>query len=79
MLAYVSKRQRVTTSKMICNHFEEDLSNFLDRIITIGETWIHHYDPETKEQSKKWKHRGSSRPKKFKTQKSAGKVLASIF
>jgi len=26
-----------------------------------------------------WRHSGSSRPKKFRVQKSAGKVLASIF
>jgi hypothetical protein len=37
------------------------------------------YDPETKEQSKEWRHSGSPRPKKFKTQKSSSKVLASVF
>lgn len=29
-----------------------------------GQTWIHHYDLETKEQSKQWKHSGSLRPKR---------------
>ena len=37
------------------------------------------YDPETKQQSMEWRHSGSPRPKKFRVQKSAGKVLASIF
>lgn len=73
------KRLRVTTSKSLCRLFKEDSSNILDRIVTMDETWIHHYDPETKEQSKEWKHAGSPRPKKFRVQKSAGKVLASIF
>ena len=45
----------------------------------MDETWIHHYDPETKEQSKEWKHAGSPRPKKFLVQKSAGTVFASLF
>ena len=29
---------------------------FLDRIITGDETWVHHYDPESKRQSMEWKH-----------------------
>jgi len=43
------------------------------------ETWLYHYDLETKQQSVDWRHSGSLRPKKFRVQKSAGKVLASIF
>jgi len=45
----------------------------------MDETWLYHYDPETKQQSMEWRHSGSPRPKKFRVQKSAGKVLASIF
>ena len=29
------------------------------RIVTGDETWIHHYDPETKQQSMQWKHASS--------------------
>lgn len=49
------------------------------RLVTMDETWLYHYDPETKQQSMEWRHSGSPRPKKFRVQKSAGKVLASIF
>jgi len=46
----------------------------------MDETWLHHYDPETKkQQSMEGQHSGSPSPKKFRVQKSAGKVLASIF
>jgi len=45
----------------------------------MDETWLYHYDLETKQQSMEWRHSGSPRPKKFRVQKSAGKVLASIF
>ena len=45
----------------------------------MNETWLYHYDPETKQQSMEWQHSVSPRPKKFWEQKSAGKVLASIF
>jgi len=47
--------------------------------MTMDETWLDHYDPETKQHSMEWRHSGSPRPKKFRVQKSAGKVLASIF
>ena len=50
------------------------------RLVTMDEPWLyHHYGPETKQQSMEWRHSGSPRPKKFRVQKSAGKVLASIF
>jgi len=45
----------------------------------MDETWLYHYDPETKRQSMEWRHGGSPSPEKFRVQKSAGKVLASIF
>jgi len=45
----------------------------------MDETWLYHYDPETKQQSVEWRRSGSPRPKIFRVQKSAGKVLASIF
>jgi len=45
----------------------------------MDETWLYYYDPETKQQSMEWRHSGSPRPQKFRVQKSAGKVLTSIF
>jgi len=59
--------------------FRRDPNDFLSRLVTMDETWLYHYDPETKQQSVEWQHSGSPRPKKFRLQKSAGKVLASIF
>ena len=38
------------------------------------ETWAHHHDPETKQESMQWKHKGSPTPKEFRVQQSAGKV-----
>ena len=49
------------------------------RLMTMDETWLDHYDPETKQHSMEWRHSGSPRPKKFRVQKSAGIVLASNF
>ena len=47
--------------------------------MTVDETWVHYYEPENKAQSRQWVGPGSPRPKKFKTQPSAGKVMATVF
>ena len=49
---------------------EDDLS----RLVTVDEIWVHYYESENKAQS-----RQSIGPKKFKTQPSAGKVMATVF
>jgi len=45
----------------------------------MDETWLYHYDPETKQQSMEWRLSGSPRSQKFGVQKSAEKGLVSIF
>lgn len=54
-------------------------SEFLRRFVTVDETWIHHYTPETKNQSKQWTSADERAPKKAKTVNSAGKVMATVF
>ena len=73
------KRKRVESSRLILRHFQQSSDSFLSRIVTVDETWLFHYDPETKQQSMQWRHSGSPKPKKFKTQRSAGKVMATVF
>ena len=47
--------------------------------MTVDETLVHYYEPENKAQSRQWVGPGSPRPKKFKTQPSAGKVITTVF
>jgi len=56
-----------------------DWSLFLKHIVTGDETWIHHYDLESKQQSMQWKHASSPSSRKFKMQASAGKIMCTIF
>jgi len=53
------------------------------RLVTMDETWLYHYDPETKQQSTEWRHSRSPNhlppQKKVRVQKSTRKFLASIF
>ena len=45
----------------------------------MDETWIHHYTPESKQQSKQWTEASCSAPKKTRSVPSAEKVMASVF
>ena len=56
-----------------------DAFRFLLRLVTVDVTWVHYHEPENKAQSRHWVGPGSSRPKKFKRQSSAGKVMATVF
>jgi len=51
------------------------------RLMTMDETWLYHCDPETKQINNQWSGGIAAHPapKKLRVQKSAGKVLASIF
>jgi len=73
------KRQRCQSSEKLLEFFRRDPNDFLSRLLTIDESWLYYYYPDTKQQSMEWRHSGSPRPKKFQVQKSAGKFLASIF
>lgn len=78
MLSRFEKQTRVDTSNEVLRMFEENPEEMPFRIITEDETWLHHYDPETKSQSSQWKT-PSEPTLKFRVQPSAGKVLATIF
>jgi histone-lysine N-methyltransferase SETMAR len=45
----------------------------------MDETWILHYTPESKQQSKQWTEPGCSAPEKTRSVPSVGKVMASVF
>lgn len=73
------RHQRVESSRELLDIYNADPDNFHARLVTGDETWIHHWDPETKQESMQWKHKHSPAPKKFKTQPSAGKIMATVF
>jgi len=68
------KRNRETTSEQCLTLFKRNPKEFLRRFVTVDETWIHWYTPETKEQSKQWTAPGEPASKKSKTVPSAGKA-----
>jgi len=65
------KRQWCQSFEQILEFFLCDPIDFLSWLVTMDETWLYHYDLETKQQSMEWRHSGSLCPKKFWVQKSA--------
>ena len=73
------KRLRCQSSEQLLEFFLRDPNDVLSRLVTMDETWLYHYEPETKQQPMEWRRSGSPRPKKFRVQKSAREVFVSIF
>jgi histone-lysine N-methyltransferase SETMAR len=74
-LTAVQKRIRMKISEQCLERFNKNKTDFVRRFITVDETWIHHYTPE----SKQWTEAGCSAPKKTRSVPSAGSVMALVF
>jgi len=61
------KNNRVAICQCLLDRYAKEGEAFLTRIIAGGETWVHHFAPETKRQTMEWKHPGSPVKKKFKS------------
>lgn len=51
-----TKTGQIQTSKVFIWNVKRGGEKWLDRIITMDETWLHHFDRETKPESIIWKH-----------------------
>lgn len=79
MLTAAQTKTRADICEDLLGRLQAEPESFFDRIVTQDETWVHHFDPESKSQSMMWKHMDSPTPKKFKVTMSAGKVMATVF
>lgn len=79
LLTAEQKSKRVEACNSLLQLWNANPQNFHSLLVTGDETWVHHYDPESKIQSMEWRATGSSGPVKAKTVKSAGKVFATVF
>lgn len=79
MLTPLQKNTRIACCSEFIELCGENPDEILQKIVTGDETWVHHYDPESKQESMQWHIKGTPHPKKFKVMPSAGKVMATIF
>ena len=73
--------EQMATRASVCNALLKRFmlkDDFLLRLVTVDGTLVRYYEPENKAQSLQWVGPGFLRPKKFKTQPSAGKVMATV-
>ena len=75
MLIDDQKRSRLDISRYLLSRYEDHPGDFFDRVVTQDETWVHHFDPESKMQ-KLWLTPSQEVEERVS---SAGKVMASVF
>ena len=68
LLTMEQKQQQVDDTESCLSLFTRNKQDFLRRYVTMVETWIHHFTPESKRQSADSRAAGESRPKRLKTQ-----------
>uniref|UniRef100_A0A6M2DNE2 Putative histone-lysine n-methyltransferase setmar-like protein n=1 Tax=Xenopsylla cheopis TaxID=163159 RepID=A0A6M2DNE2_XENCH len=72
LLSPEGKAVRESTSERCLTIFKSDPQDFLNRFVTVDETWIHWHQPDSDES-------GERTPKKLKSALTSGKIMVSIF
>ena len=78
-LSEAQMQNRAQQSLALLHPYREDPRGFVSRLITGDEVWVFHHDPFCKEESREWTAIGSPAPVKVRQQRSAGKVMATIY
>jgi len=73
------KHNRVEACRELLEISDQCGEDFWQRILTVDETWLPYFNPETKVQSKEWRRRGEGPPIKARTSPSVGKVMITVF
>ena len=79
LLTPLQRANRVECCEELLQESNEDPIDFLGRIVTGDETWIHHYDPLSQLEAKVWKKPGEKTPTRPRIQRSTGKIMMTIF
>ncbi|GFS00937.1 histone-lysine N-methyltransferase SETMAR [Elysia marginata] len=79
MLTDEMKMQRKRMCAKLLKYYEEEGEEFIQRIVTGDESWVHHYDPESKRQWMEYRHKSSPSPRKFKVAASARNMMLTVF
>jgi hypothetical protein len=74
-LTEVQQWHRHVLAQVLLDRCHRDGDAFLQRVITMDETWARSYEPRLKRQSNESKHQGSPCPKKVRPQQGGVKVM----
>ncbi|GBP37708.1 Putative uncharacterized protein FLJ37770 [Eumeta japonica] len=78
MLTPFDKQRRLQTSKDFLELVGDNIDEICDRIVTVNETWVRQYDPESKQESCNGRKRRKA-AEEIQGSKSASKLMATIF
>jgi len=78
LLTDVQREQSQTIARDLFESSCEDVQ-FLKNTVTVGESWVYGFDPETKQQSSQWKGPTSPRPKTGRQVRSKTKNMLLAF
>ena len=53
MLADDQRRTQLDISRYLLSRYEDDPGDFIERVVTQDETYVNHFDPESKMQSQR--------------------------
>ncbi|KAI6648037.1 hypothetical protein LOD99_8239 [Oopsacas minuta] len=70
---------RIDFCKIMLKRFANGSSRAVSEILTGDETWIYHYDPETKRMSKEWVEEDALPPTKVRRARSVGNKCGRFF
>ena len=73
------KRTREANTTNLLHLYDNGGEGFLLQIVKGDETWVHYFEPKTKQQLMERHHMTSPRKKKFKSVSSAGKIMVTVF
>ena len=79
MLTHENKASRVAMCQAMLSRDKGMNSAFFSSVVTMDETWMPMFNPETKRQLAQWKHSDSPPPKKFWVTASAEKMMVAMF
>jgi hypothetical protein len=80
--AYAQWVQKVHHVAVFAKHLQwfELLENmFLEQMVICDVMWVHNFTEESSQSNMEWCHKVFPAPKKFKTQLSAGRIVANVF
>ena len=78
LTAEMKERRKRAARELLARHGREG-NRFTGTLITADETWVRHYEPETRRESMEYRHPESPRPKKLKISRSSNKLMLSVF
>lgn len=73
------KRARLDFCRFLIDRYENSRNQRQFEVITGDETWLYHFDVETKRSSAEWVPEGGQRPVKARRSRSQGKRMFAVF